>query len=192
MSAMVNAGLASSDRPDWNTPENVLALIRRFGVIGLDPCSNANSLVGAAEEWSLERDGDSLPKDWTGYGLIYVNPPYGSEIVPFARKMQDEGKRGAEIIALLPARTDARWWQHHITSARAVCFWKGRLKFLGAPSSAPFPSALAYWGPRPERFADFFGDAGWVVQTAGKSATPKYHAPAQTSLFAPLLSPEGR
>lgn len=159
----INAGLMSSERPDWNSPEKLLERVRAFAPIGLDPCSNASSIVRAAVEWTFERDGDSLPKPWAGRGLVYVNPPYGREIVPFALKLALEGAFGTEIIALLPARTDARWWQQHIVSAQAICFWRGRLRFLGAKDSAPFPSAIAYWGPHCGRFWDVFHEAGWVV-----------------------------
>ena len=162
--SQINDGLMSSDRPDWNTPANFLAVVRRFAAIGLDPCSNAASLVGATTAWTEEDDG--LPRSWADKGLVYCNPPYGREILPWAQKMQIDGARGAEIIALLPARTDARWWQNHITNADAVCFWRGRLRFLGAESSAPFPSAVAYWGDRRIRFAKVFGDYGWIVFSA--------------------------
>ena len=174
----INPGLMSSDRPDWNTPLNLLERVRAFDSIGLDPCGNAGSIVQARIEWRLERDGDSLPKPWGNLGLVYVNPPYGPEITPFAQKMVEEGAKGTEIIALLPARVDPVWWQKWITQADAVCFWRGRLKFLGAPSSAPFPSAVAYWGPRRDRFRAIFGEVGWVV-----SATPA-SAPQPLTLFA--------
>jgi hypothetical protein len=41
---------------------------------------------------------------------------------------------------------------------------KGRLKFVGAPHSAPFPSAVIYWGRRTGQFWLKFRDAGVVVE----------------------------
>lgn len=99
-------------------------------------------------------------------GLIYVNCPYGRTIGRWTAKCRNEAEEGAEIIALLPARTDTRWWRDCTPprSARAVAFLRGRLRFVGAPAGAPFPSCLVYWGPRKYRFADAFADAGaiWI------------------------------
>lgn len=48
--------------------------------------------------------------------------------------------------------------------ADAVCFWRGRLSFVGSPGPAPFASALVYWGENPHRFIDAFHGAGaiWI------------------------------
>ena len=67
------------------------------------------------------------------------------------------------IIALVPARPDPKWFAFCWDTAQAICFWRGRLKFVGAPSSAPFPSALVYWGPRAGNFYEAFKGVGKVV-----------------------------
>lgn len=162
MTTKINPGLMSSVSKDWNTPIEVLNRIRQFDVIGLDPCSNEDSIVDALIEWSLPGQ-DGLACNWLFCGLVYVNPPYGHQIMEWVRKMVNEASCGAEIIALVPARTDAAWWQNFATQARAICFWRGRLRFLGADSSAPFPSAVLYWGDRVARFKEVFQSAGWVV-----------------------------
>lgn len=162
------APLMSSEKGDWNTPQVIVDRVRTFNErpIGLDPCSNASSIVGADVEWTLERDGDSLPKPWTGHGLVYVNPPYGRGIDAWVRKCRETSWLGGEVIALVPARPDTAWWHDHCAPPRAeaVCFWRGRLTFVGAPAPAPFPSALVYWGPRKWRFRDTFIDVGAVWQ----------------------------
>ena len=48
---------------------------------------------------------------------------------------------GAEVVLLIPARTDTRWW-HEDVIKHEVRFVKGRLKFGDGKNSAPFPSAL--------------------------------------------------
>lgn len=160
----INAGLMASERMDWNTPADVLEFVRRFAPIALDPCSNAGSIVDAAQEWIFDRDGDSLAKDWIADGLIYVNSPYGREIIDWIRKCAIQAEENqAEIIALVPARTDTAWWRI-ASEADGICFVRGRLKFLGAPSNAPFPSALIYWGDRFKRFERVMEDLGWVVR----------------------------
>jgi hypothetical protein len=152
--------LFSARRSDWCTPEALLVRIRQFAPIGLDPCSNECSIVGATTEWTLRENG--LARPWAGHGLVFVNPPYSRETVTaWVAKCASEGA-GTDIIGLLPARTDTRWWQRYCAPRKAlaggpgsaaVCFLRGRLRFLGAPQSATFPSALVYWGQ--QRVEDF-------------------------------------
>lgn len=160
----MSASLVSSKRQTWNTPDDVLRVIRRFDAIGLDPCSNAGSIVGAATEWRYERDGDSLLKSWCGHGLVFCNPPYSKWL---KRWMAKCSMSGAEVISLTPARTDTTAWHSFAATADAICFWKGRMTFLGATAPAPFPSALCYWAPadggsRVEHFAEIFQSVGIV------------------------------
>jgi hypothetical protein len=160
----VAAALLKSDRQDWNTPAEVLDLVRQVGPIGLDPCWNAAGLVRAARNLDGAIGCSGLLAPWGGHGLVFINPPYGRELVPWAKKIAAEGAAGVEAIALVPARTDTAWWHDHIATADAICFWRGRLTFLGAEAGAPFPSALAYFGERAKRFATVFGPRGWVVR----------------------------
>ncbi len=168
----MHTSMRSSVRQTFNTPADVLAHIRRFDAIGLDPCSNERSIVAAATEWRLERDGDSLVRDWRGHGLTFVNPPYSRWLKKWMAKCS---MAGAEIISLTPARTDTKAWHSFASTAEAVCFWKGRMKFLGAVHLAPFPSALCYWpgdGPsRVERFAEIFSSVGIVMLRGRQKST---------------------
>ena len=164
--------MRSSVRQTFNTPEDVLRVIRRFDAIGLDPCSNDRSIVRAATEWRLERDGDSLTRNWRGHGLTFVNPPYSRWL---KRWMAKCSMSGAEIISLTPARTDTKAWHSFASTAEAVCFWKGRMWFLDATAPAPFPSALCYWPPadgpsRVERFEEIFSTVGMVFRTPHRRA----------------------
>ena len=161
----LNAGMMSSARPSWNTPEEVLKLVRRVGPIALDPCGGECSIVRAEIDWRIERGENGLECDWVGSvgsQITFTNPPYGRAIGAWVRKCAAEAERGAQVIALLPARTDAKWFAG-VWTAKKVCFWRGRLKFLGAPSSAPFPSVVAYWGDNGRRFAEVFRTAGKIV-----------------------------
>lgn len=157
------APLMSSANPNWETPDSFLDVVRKMGPIMLDPCTTLANPVGASMFHTPDDDG--LIRDWYRHGIVglnFVNPPYGRGLGAWSAKMRDEAKRGAEIVGLLPARTDTKWWQA-VTTADAVCFWRGRLKFKGAPSAAPFPSAVPYWGPRAAEFRRVFAPHGWVV-----------------------------
>lgn len=181
----ISAALFSSESQTWNTPECVLERVRRMGRIGLDPCGNTNSIVGASEEWRIERGEDGLARPWSTVGLVYVNPPY-DDIEAWAKKMAAEATR-AEIVACIPARTETVAFQRYILpTAAAICFWRGRMRFNVGPAAgsrqigmfgeepsrqatgdntAPFPSALPYWGKRADEFAAAFRDAGWILRT---------------------------
>ena len=155
----MNEALLSSKRMDWNTPESFLALVRKVAPIGLDPCSNVTSKVKASAAWLS----GGLEVDWSGFGLVYVNPPYGRELKQWAEKIAAEADRGVEIIALVPARTDTKWFRQMWNRKSAVCLWQGRITFEGAPNPAPFPSAVFYYGPHDLKFMQAFCDAGMII-----------------------------
>ncbi len=77
-----------------------------------------------------------------------MNPPYGREIARFMRKAYEESLAGSTVICLVPSRTDTDWWHRYAKRGQIICL-RGRLKFGGASTSAPFPSALViFWGGR--------------------------------------------
>lgn len=151
---------------DWRTPYELIDLVRRFAPVVLDPSADKDPVHHFARVNLDGSDGrDGLRTPWTGHGgLVYCNPPYGAALADWTRKAALEAKKGAELILLVPVRTDTRWWQENLVGAAAVCFWRGRLRFCGAPASAPFPSALVYFGPSADRFKYVFGVRGWVVR----------------------------
>lgn len=153
----------SSENEHWCTPRSVLDPIWEFNDmerIGLDPCSNENSIVHAKTEWTE----GGLEREWCGHGLVYVNPPYGrSKTKQWLWKILNDGQEGTEIVALVPARTDTLGFQACFCVAKAICFWKGRITFKGAPHGAPFPSALLYFGSRGDKFLKIFDKFGYVV-----------------------------
>lgn len=178
----------SSDKLDWQTPDEILDLVRKVGPIKLDPATVRENPCGAEVCYfptaSIPQPpkevrgkmkeqpprlifdlNDGLRDTWKRGGLVYCNPPYGREIVKWMAKARQEAKLGAEIIMLVPSRTDTAWWHVNVVGhARRVCFVEGRLTFRGAPSVAPFPSALVYYGGDEDRFASVFRSLGWVVE----------------------------
>ena len=89
-------------------------------------------------------DGLSLP--W--HGRVFVNPPYGRELSHWIAKAKAEVEQGRArcVVALVPSRTDTRWWHEHIAGRADVYLLRGRLTFGEADQVAPFPSALVVWG----------------------------------------------
>ena len=70
--------------------------------------------------------------------------------------------RVAEVLILVPARTDTKWWEVLSDAYPLVCFIRGRLRFGGRTSGAPFPSAIAYLGSRRKRFHETFSGVGRI------------------------------
>jgi hypothetical protein len=91
--------LGAPTKNDHRTPESVLEIIRAYAPIGLDPCSNPWSTVGARVELSKHRGDDGLAACWSAIimdqgdtATVYVNPPYGAGLIlPWVHKAADEG-----------------------------------------------------------------------------------------------------
>jgi hypothetical protein len=77
-----------------------------------------------------------------------MNPPYGKSIIPWIAKAHSEAKIGNLTVALLPARTDTRWFHQYIYRRHKTRFIKGRLKFGRSKNPAPFPSMIVIFKPK--------------------------------------------
>jgi hypothetical protein len=126
---MNNALMFSSASEHWATPADTYdALNAEFGFT-MDPCPLGGS-------------GDGLALSWSGH-RVYCNPPYGRGVGAWLAKASE-----ADLaVFLLPSRTDTRWWHEYAMKANEIRFLRGRLKFGGSKTGAPFPSVvLVYRG----------------------------------------------
>jgi hypothetical protein len=147
-----------SANPNHETPDVILDLVRSFAPIKLDPCTTKSNPTGAEYIRTPQCSPDGLETAWHEFdGLVYVNPPYGrrkgQRCLEWVNKAIEEYQQGAEIIMLLPARTDTQWFQRLFRFSVPILWIKGRLTFKGQKSGAPFPSALIYMGGRMGQFA---------------------------------------
>ena len=142
------AYMPKAQRTDWRTPPALFdKLAAEFGPFDLDPCGAADSYASrhCAGYWA---DG-GLDHPW--WGRVFVNPPYGRELKWWVARCASSILRGETslVVALLPSRTDTIWWHgligDHCQYPAEVRFLKGRLKFVGATASAPFPSVIVVW-----------------------------------------------
>jgi len=88
-------------------------------------------------------DTDGLQQAWKG--TCWMNPPYGRNLTnKWVEKAYIESRKGCTVVALLPVRTDTRWFHQFIHRKKGVSieFIKGRLKFGGSKNAAPFPSMI--------------------------------------------------
>lgn len=128
-------------RDDWGTPMNLFdELEAEFGFFDLDAAASAENAL-CEQFYDVESNG--LTSEW--FGRVFVNPPYGRGLIHWVQKALDEHEKHGPILTvmLLPSRTCTRWfhllYEHPDVELR---FIKGRLKFGGSSTSAPFPSLL--------------------------------------------------
>jgi len=60
-------------------------------------------------------------------------------------------ERDTLVVALIPSRTDTKYWHYYVMNAKEIRFVKGRLKFGDGRNSAPFPSAVVVFDGDNER-----------------------------------------
>src|SRR5690606_10176180 len=112
-----------NESQEWYTPPEI------FDALGLefdlDPCSPPDGpvpWVPAQRFYNIHDDG--LAQRWAG--LVWMNPPYGTNTPKWMRKLAEHGNG----IALVFARTDTQWFHDYVTQANLVCFLRGRVRFI--------------------------------------------------------------
>lgn len=130
----------SSKTDLWATPQNLFDDLNQEFKFTLDPCATETN-AKCHKFYTIEQDG--LKQNWGGHN-IFCNPPYGKVIGRWVQKCSEESKKpDTRVVALLPARTDTRWFHDYIyNKAKEIRFIKGRLKFGDSKNSAPFPSMI--------------------------------------------------
>lgn len=111
---------ASMKNDEWLTPPYILNALGEFD---LDPCSPVSRPWATANNHYTIKD-DGLSKDW--FGKVWCNPPYGTEVSKWLKKLAEHGNG----IALIFARTETKMFFDHVwNKADALLFIEGRLSF---------------------------------------------------------------
>lgn len=132
---MLNEGLLSSIKQDWETPQTDFNTWNSSYDFTLDPCCTLdNCKCPDGMYYDLGQDG--LTEPWTG--RVFMNPPY-LDAKLWVPKAHAEAQRAAVefVVGLLPARTDTVLFHKYIWDrdncqcrpGAAVDFLPGRLKF---------------------------------------------------------------
>jgi len=145
-------GIFSHDKTDWETPPELFDPLNELFHFGTDVCATSEN-AKCINYYSPEENG--LAQDWRGH--CWMNPPYGGEIRQWVAKAVESTLWGTITVCLLPARTDTGWWHDFIARATHVEFIRHRVRFVGAKSSAPFPSALVVFAPEGTELSDLLG-----------------------------------
>lgn len=156
--------MGSSESPEWYTPQHIIDLTLELfdGIIDTDPCSNSKTEPAVPATFLYTKQDNGLAQTW--HGAVYMNPPYGSEIPQWIDALVSKYESGElrEAIALLPGRTDTRWFQP--LYAHPICMVRGRLQFQNSPHSAPFPSVIVYLGGNRASFINIFKELGPIME----------------------------
>jgi len=160
----------------WLTPPEIIDALGGWQSFDLDPCAAPNPRPWpTARRMNAIEDGDGLRLEWDG--RVWLNGPYGAELVDWLAKLGDHGQG----TALMFARTETEMFQRQVWErASGLLFLEGRLFFhypdgTRAKANGGAPSVLAAYGQEdmdrlaaaaiegafvPLRFARFVAIAG--------------------------------
>src|SRR6266446_3450164 len=127
---------------EWGTPAAIFGPLDAQYHFTLDVCASAAN-AKVPRYFSAAQNG--LAQDW-GQEVCFMNPPYGPQLAAWMRKACESAQGGATVVCFLPARTCTRWW-HTYAMRGEYTFLKGRTRFEGAASGAPFPSVIVVFRP---------------------------------------------
>jgi hypothetical protein len=102
---------------EWFTPPEIIEpLVEALGTMfDLDPASPPGGLPWIPAMMTYDEQDDGLEQEWLGF--VWLNPPFGRQVVRWMRRMADHG----EGIALVAARVNTKWW-HETVADRATSF----------------------------------------------------------------------
>jgi len=131
----------SDGKDEWLTPKYITDFIQA----DLDPCSPGDRRPWDTAKIHLSLPIDGLTAEW--HGLVFCNPPYGTETYKWLGKCADHGN----TVALIFARTETNGFHTQVwDKATSLFFFKGRLSFHHVSGkqgdSAGAPSVLIAYG----------------------------------------------
>jgi len=133
---------------EWGTPQDLFDTLNAEFDFTLDVAASDQN---AKCERYFTKEIDGLAQSWAGE-RCYMNPPYGRGLDRWVSKAWREVKKfeGAElVVALLPSRTDTKWFHKWVLGKAEIRFIKGRLKYTNGnkslPAPAVFPSIIVVW-----------------------------------------------
>lgn len=133
----------SSASVEYETPQDIFDYCNKHeGPLTLDVCATPEN---AKCETFFTKKQDGLKQNWSG-NRCWMNPPYGQKISKWIKKAYTASLNpNTKVVCLLPARTDTKWFHDYCAKGK-VWFIRGRLKFGGAQTPAPFPSMIVIFG----------------------------------------------
>jgi site-specific DNA-methyltransferase (adenine-specific) len=128
---------------EWETPPEIFDPLNEEFNFQLDAAASKENTK------CLCYSTDGINEPW-GSGPVWLNPPYDAKnLAKFTLKaLRETQENGTTVVMLVPAKTDQPWW-HLLWANKDVdpvsieYRWiRGRVRFVGARHSAPFPSVV--------------------------------------------------
>jgi len=155
----------NSGNNEWYTPKKFIeSATAVMGRIDLDPASSAIANETVKAETFYTEGENGLIQKWGG--KVWLNPPYAQPAIShFCDKLSAEWDAGNvdEAIVLVNNATETNWFATLADISTAICFPKGRIRFvdpdgnLGAPLQG---QAIIYMGENINAFIKEFGQYG--------------------------------
>jgi ParB family chromosome partitioning protein len=154
---------------EWYTPKKFIDAAKEvMGSIDLDPASSeiANKIIQATKIYTEQDNG--LIHSWNGN--IWMNPPYNNSLVnDFTKKLVDELPNIDQACILVNNATETKWFQYIFNTCNAICFVKGRIKFLDINGETTGSSlqgqVIMYFGKNTQKFINNFSPFGKICLT---------------------------
>ena len=161
-------GTFGTSKNEWHTPVEHIERARLvLGAIDLDPASSDLGQKTVKAERFLTPIENGLEREWSG--RVWLNPPYSQpDVGLFVSKLVSEIKaeRVTAAILLTHNYTDTAWFHEAAGVASAICFTRGRVKFLDEKGKVAAPTqgqAFFYFGADVKSFAKNFRAVGFIV-----------------------------
>jgi len=157
----------NSGENEWYTPpEYINAARSAMGDIDCDPASSAiaNKTV-KAEIYFTEKE-NGLANKWNG--RVWMNPPYAQPLCQqFCSALVEkyQAKEIEQACVLVNNATETVWQQEMLSACAAVCFVKGRVRFIdiaGNPGAPLQGQVLLYFGNSVTTFKKHFESFGLI------------------------------
>lgn len=161
-------GTFGTGENEWYTPiEQIEAARDVLGDIDIDPATSELAQQSIKAKRFFTADDSGLDKIWEG--RVWLNPPYAQPLIAeFVSKMVAErkAKNVSAAIMLTHNYTDTSWFHEAAAVADAICFTRGRVKFVDSVGEIAAPTqgqAFFYFGDNVDSFVKRFADIGFVV-----------------------------
>ena len=125
---------------EYETPDEIWEPLNDEFGFTLDVAARPEN--AKCETYFTELD-DGLSQEWEG--VCWMNPPFGRVMQKWVRKAHAAWNNGATVVALIPARTNTKWWHDCIQDIAEVRFIRGEVKFKGFDRGLWMPMAVIIW-----------------------------------------------
>jgi len=131
----------SSERSDWETPQEIFDCLDKEFRFTLDVCAGHDNTKVALY---ISEQQNGLIQDWS-HSVCWMNPPFKDKKKWIEKAYKESLKDSTIVVCLIPARTNTNWW-HQYCMKGEIRFICGRPKFKGAIHGLPQPLAIVIFG----------------------------------------------